>query len=108
MARCGLRGAILDLNYGPVAWGAMEACDWRPSRANHEQRDLLYINTGRHEGLEGQLYRYLRAGYLKKMAFDYNGQKWSEVTWDVQEVLSEAKRVAAVASGLVHTRDAGL
>lgn len=103
-------GVLLDLVYGPVAWGALEECGWRPSGVAAE-RDTLYINTGGHEGIEASLGRYKRAGLLNKVEVGgiygettvwYNGQ------WDVKEVASEARRVAASRAGLVHTRDAGL
>lgn len=69
--------------------------------------EVLLINTGGHEGLEAQMRRYLRAGHLRKWEQGrrrlwYNGQ------WEVGEVVSEAKKIAAARMGLVHTRDAGL
>lgn len=106
-------GVLLDLVYGPVAWAAMEGCEWQPSRAaplttEHGndgggapvgERDVLYVNMGGHEGLESQMRRYQRAGHLRRVG----GGEWA-----VEEVLSGARRVAARTAGLVHTRDAGL
>ena len=124
-------GVFLDLVYGPVAWAAMEACGWRPSEAGqcaegeHEReagraaqrsRDLLYINTGGHDGLDFQLGRYLRAGYLNRYEWaDGPGKRVGGQTrqtcvgqWTTHDVIASARRVAAAQSGLVHTRDAGL
>jgi len=50
---------LLDLIYGPVAWGAMFAHQW-PAGSN-----LLYINCGGQEGLRSQLARYKRSGLLE-------------------------------------------
>ena len=98
-------GVLLDLSYGPVAWAALEACGWQPG--GDASREVLYINTGGHEGLEGQMRRYARAGHLRKWE---QGRRrlWYLGQWEPEEVISEARRVAATAVGLVHTRDAGL
>ncbi len=52
-------GVLLDLVYGPVAWGAMCTHHW-PAGSN-----LLYINCGGQEGLRSQLARYSRGGLLE-------------------------------------------
>ena len=52
-------GCLLDLLYGPVAWSAMAARRWERGS------ELLYVNTGVHEGLASQLRRYARAGLLQ-------------------------------------------
>jgi len=109
-------GCFLDLNYGPVAWAAMDARKWQLSDMDESERDLLYINTGGHECLRFQLGRYLRAGFLnrydvqrkKERHMSPRGDKWYAGQWGVEEILSEARRVAMAESGLVHTRDAGL
>lgn len=98
-------GVLLDLVYGPVAWGALEACAWRPS--GEEGRETLYINTGGHEGLHDQMRRYARAGHLRKLE-QGRDHLWNNGQWEVEEMLSAARRVAARTAGLVHTRDAGL
>lgn len=117
-------GVLLDLVYGAVAWGALEACEWAP-RDQHGhgaeaaaadvlpevgERDCLYINTGGHSGLEAQLRRYKRAGLLRKLEISalYGEHRWYEGQWDVPELVRDVKSLAAKRSGLVHTRDAGL
>ena len=74
-------------------------------------RELLYVNTGGLEGLETQMGR-ARAGHLRKLErgslFGPPYTLWYNGQWDPVEVVEEARRVAASASGLVHTRDAGL
>ena len=106
------RGVLLDLSYGPVAYAALEACRWRPSSGADDdgapERDVLLINSGGHEGLPSQMRRYLRAGHLRKWQEDRWRGAWVTGQWDVDDVISEAKRVAMVTAGLVHTRDAGL
>ena len=70
-------------------------------------REVLYVNTGGHEGLEGQMLRYQRAGHLRKWRWQ-GSRPLAKGQWGVEEVLSEAKRIARITAGLVHTRDAGL
>ena len=113
-------GVLLDLVYGAVAWGALEACDWCPAHADlhivpgssddSQDREVLYINTGGHEGLEAQLRRYVRAGLLRKLERSslFGDHFWYEGQWDVKALVKEVKALAAQRSGLVHTRDAGL
>jgi len=119
-------GVFLDLVYGPVAWAAMEACDWQPSCKEHagdeasgevggvidlQSRDLLYINTGGYEGLEYQMQRYLFGGHLNKYEFadELNSiDRYYVGQWSPAEVIDGARRMAAQRSRLVHTRNAGL
>ena len=58
---------MLDLLYGPIAWGA--ACELRErSQGSGRTMDetVLYVNAGGHEGLGTLLRRYERAGLLRK------------------------------------------
>ena len=118
--------------------GALEACKWEPGRAATDaaatatagadadattpsrpasrtyspyRREVLYINTGGHDGIDAQLQRYKRAGLLRKLerTSSFFGEDcWYEGQWDVTELIEEVTALAAQRSGLVHTRDAGL
>ena len=61
-------GVFLDLVYGPVAWAAMDARGWCAAAAaagpRGAGREVLYVNSGGHEGLDTALRRYGRAGLL--------------------------------------------
>jgi len=102
------RGVLLDLHYGPVAWAALDACGWRPGGGKYAGREVLYVNMGGHETLESQMLRYQRAGHLRKFEQGRQGKKRCIGMWEPEEVVSDAKRLAAKATRLIHTRDAGL
>ena len=59
-------GQLLDLVYGSIAWGTLEANKWSPSpRSSSSSSTTLYVNFGGHEGLGTSLSRYARAGLLR-------------------------------------------
>jgi 1-aminocyclopropane-1-carboxylate deaminase len=105
-------GVLLDLIYGATAWTALEACGWRPSSGESGTRDVLFVNTGGHDGLQSQMRRYSRAGLLRKWEQGQSllGRRtvWYDGQWGVDEVIAVGRRTAAATAGLVHTRDAGL
>lgn len=131
-------GVFLDLLYGPVAWAALQACDWQPSSRGTSgctdgsgagdgadsgarridgqaargelRRDVLYINTGGHEGLEYTMGRYLFAGHLNKYEFpdELGSSRYYLGQWSPKEVIAASRQMAAQRLGMVHTRNAGL